>query len=454
MAENSQPDTEKKGRSSDTLLLILALLAIAGMGAWFFLGTDEQMIEEVPIATPIDDLEDPVTAVVAVEEPTNELLNRARLAANAGMLVEPAGTNALYYYSLYLEEQGADSDAEAELQEILGRIGSDVDQAIDAGDFDRAGFLVDQIRNAGLTHESVTNYQNQVADFADTLRSRAIAAAEAGDETQIETLLAQYEALPGVNSTALLALRSDVRDALDAQRLAAAAAAAEAQRRREQQQAAARQRAANQQAAAARRQAATPATIPASPAEDPAVVAVRAALNDGDLTSAASLFADVPSDNAERGTLQVALDTQLARGVSRLASAGQTAEAEAMLNSWRSVADDASTEAALTADIDAAYIRAATADIVSAATLRRLETLAPVYPRAAIRRGLSGRLRLEYTVDVDGTTRDIEVVDSPQNGIFDRSAIRAVSGWRYEPREVRGQAVAQRVFAFLDYNLE
>ena len=100
------------------------------------------------------------------------------------------------------------------------------------------------------------------------------------------------------------------------------------------------------------------------------------------------------------------------------------------------------------------YRAVGSAETVSAATLRRTKAVAPVYPRRALQRNITGRVKVEFTVGVDGRTREIEVVESNQGGLFDRSALRAISEWEYEPRVVRGQPVAQRVDAYLDYNLE
>ncbi len=71
-----------------------------------------------------------------------------------------------------------------------------------------------------------------------------------------------------------------------------------------------------------------------------------------------------------------------------------------------------------------------------------------------VRRNITGRVKVEFTVDTGGKTREIGVVESSNGNLFNRSALRAVSEWEYEPRVVRGQAVAQRVYAYLDYNLE
>ena len=71
-----------------------------------------------------------------------------------------------------------------------------------------------------------------------------------------------------------------------------------------------------------------------------------------------------------------------------------------------------------------------------------------------MRRNLEGEVALEYTVDATGKTRDIVVTNSTAGSVFDRSAIRAVSQWEYEPRELRGRTVPQRVYARVNYSLE
>ena len=134
------------------------------------------------------------------------------------------------------------------------------------------------------------------------------------------------------------------------------------------------------------------------------------------------------------------------------AAAGDLREAERLQGQVANF--DSAQAGALQEAIDQAYIELAVSETVAAATLRRTRAVAPIYPQRAVRRGITGRVKVEFTVAVDGSTRDIEVVESSSGGVFARASIRAISEWRYEPRQVRGQAVAQRVYAYLDYNLE
>ncbi len=61
-----------------------------------------------------------------------------------------------------------------------------------------------------------------------------------------------------------------------------------------------------------------------------------------------------------------------------------------------------------------------------------IKTKAPVYPRAAERRGIEGFVVLKYTVLASGEVSSPEVIEATPEGVFDRAAIKAVSGWKYE----------------------
>ena len=63
----------------------------------------------------------------------------------------------------------------------------------------------------------------------------------------------------------------------------------------------------------------------------------------------------------------------------------------------------------------------------------RVSSPSPEYPRRAIRLGVEGSVRLEFDVDTDGSVLDPYVVNSSPAGVFDRSAIKAVRKFLYEP---------------------
>jgi protein TonB len=48
---------------------------------------------------------------------------------------------------------------------------------------------------------------------------------------------------------------------------------------------------------------------------------------------------------------------------------------------------------------------------------------------------------VQFTVDGNGDTRDIRVIEATPPGVFDRAAINAVKHWRYAPPVVNGAPV-------------
>lgn len=67
----------------------------------------------------------------------------------------------------------------------------------------------------------------------------------------------------------------------------------------------------------------------------------------------------------------------------------------------------------------------------------------PRYPSRALTRGIEGWVHLRFTVTPQGTTADIEILDSNPEGTFERSAKSAVSKYKYKPRMENGAPVAR-----------
>lgn len=79
----------------------------------------------------------------------------------------------------------------------------------------------------------------------------------------------------------------------------------------------------------------------------------------------------------------------------------------------------------------------------------------PKYPPVAARDGLSGWVKLSFTIDEVGQVIDVQVVDAEPKRIFDKEAVRALKGWKYQPQVENGIAVKQTGMQVqLDFNLE
>jgi len=67
--------------------------------------------------------------------------------------------------------------------------------------------------------------------------------------------------------------------------------------------------------------------------------------------------------------------------------------------------------------------------------------VAPIYPRRAQTRGITGYCIVEYTVTTSGATRDPVAVDCQPAGVFDRASVKAALKFKYKPRVIDGEAV-------------
>jgi protein TonB len=67
--------------------------------------------------------------------------------------------------------------------------------------------------------------------------------------------------------------------------------------------------------------------------------------------------------------------------------------------------------------------------------------VAPIYPRRAQSRGITGYCIVEYTVTTSGAIRDPRAVDCQPAGVFDSASVKASLKFKYKPRVVDGEAI-------------
>lgn len=71
--------------------------------------------------------------------------------------------------------------------------------------------------------------------------------------------------------------------------------------------------------------------------------------------------------------------------------------------------------------------------------------VAPVYPRRALLRGITGDCLVRYTVTTSGTVRDVEVMeDYCDDPLFYRPSVEAALRFKYKPRVIDGTPVEVR----------
>lgn len=74
-----------------------------------------------------------------------------------------------------------------------------------------------------------------------------------------------------------------------------------------------------------------------------------------------------------------------------------------------------------------------------------IDTPPPSYPAELACDDVGGRTLLGVTVQADGSTGDIRLVDSSGNAALDQAAQEAVRGWRFRPATVRGRPVSTSI---------
>ncbi len=150
-----------------------------------------------------------------------------------------------------------------------------------------------------------------------------------------------------------------------------------------------------------------------------------------------------PTQRAGVNTLHDQLATALVAQAESAARAGQLATAREDLAAARRWGASASALAAATALAVKAPAAPTAAQLTEVARqLYRTHYVAPAYPQRALARGLSGEVTVQYVVDTQGRTRQLQVINSRPGAIFTRAALRAIRHWRYARPEFRGRPVS------------
>jgi TonB family protein len=88
---------------------------------------------------------------------------------------------------------------------------------------------------------------------------------------------------------------------------------------------------------------------------------------------------------------------------------------------------------------------------VAAIVLQRLYSPDPEFPENAREHDLTGFVDLEFTVLADGSVTNVTVLKAQPVGVFEKSAVAAVSHWRYRPIDRDGAQVSQHARLRLNF---
>lgn len=78
----------------------------------------------------------------------------------------------------------------------------------------------------------------------------------------------------------------------------------------------------------------------------------------------------------------------------------------------------------------------------------------PSYPRTARLRGWQGVVQLEVLVDRDGNVKALEVLKSSGYSLLDKSALKTVKNWRFEPGKKGEKTIEMSVIVPIRFRLD
>lgn len=210
-----------------------------------------------------------------------------------------------------------------------------------------------------------------------------------------------------------------------------------------------------------------PATgAPAAASNDALIAGIRQRISAGQLIdpkgdSARDLLGQLRAADASSPALD-----ELARALSmRLLDNGKLALAakayersKVLIAASREVGAARYNEAALTdAESQLAKVladQAASANVVSAGTLKRTRTVPPEYPDSARKKKIEGWVEVAFTVTPNGTVEDVQIRNASPADVFEEAAVRAIKQWRFEPVVRNGEKVSQRAMTRLRFAAE
>jgi TonB family protein len=494
------PEGGGKGRVM-LIAAAVAVLVLAGGAFWFLShGTSRSPSARAPAAEPRQTSElapVPAADLSIVHGKVDELLEKARLAMRERRYTEPSGDNALLYYRSAAAAAPTSGEARDGLQRVAtvlagrfdealggGRLDeaalvlanfkaaapgdprgdalamrlltAQVTKALADGNFDHAAALLRQAQqSAGLPADELAKWRTEIARRQEDARVQRLAGlvqdrirdgklTDPSDDNAKLYLRQLATSAPGNPNTERAErdlIAAYLRKAHDA---ALARNSAEEDRWLNEARGAGLS---NAEIAAFQRDVAGARAKAAQADGDRMAQTARERIRDGRLTdpaqdSAAWYLTQLQSSDPTNSALAPASHELAGKLIDRAraaAQAGKSPDQElAQARHWGADPKDILAVQQLAAPKPAA---ASVDPATLAGNLKAVRSVPPEYPQSALQRGISGSVLLSYTVDVNGATKNIQVVQSSPSGVFDHAAVGAVRHWRYAPMVVNGSAV-------------
>ena len=430
--------TDTQDNSSLPLLLsITGAVVVVAVGGWFLLGQDAPQADR-PYEPPAVAAESPASPEVQTVAPADSdetaasgvdvALRKARLAADAELLIYPEDQSAFFYYAQVLAAEPYHAVASAELDAVLARVAVTVEQQMQAESYAEAYAIGQIVATLRPEHELVVDTQATLDKMSDDLVAEATRSARSGKDADAKRQLAEAAALPGRDAEYFDAVQASIDEIREVR-------------------------------VAAERDRANRARLAANEARSAWMKGVRAAIAAGNLVtpagaSALELLAEEQRWPKERAELESELLDALVLTATLHIETYAFELAESLLAAADAFPDEQAKFNELRASLEQAYITHESNKMKQVSELVAKKIVQPRYPRAAKSRSITGWVEVIFTVAPDGSTEQIEINRSEPENVFDNAAIQAVNHWEFEPVEYRGQFISQRAGARLVFAVE
>ena len=403
----SSTASKDSGKQSDLMLWVAGGVVVAVGGAWLVLAEPWAAApQRAALTTPTDTggtvlaLAEPPPAdgTSGISETLDDPLRMARLAFDAGMLIEPEEYSAWTLYSNVRAEQPDNAEALEGLAKVADELARRAESALEQGRFADARATVQRIFAALPEHAGAQALDRRLRPDVGS----AAPAVAAAFRPEIPV-----QAPPPVVAPV---------------RITEAPAPAPAPARPDP-------------------------IVEASEAFEQAVAQSRLLTPAGDSAKHYLTLLNAADPNHER--TRAARDRLSKELLSRAALSIETLDTDAAAT-WIDEAELVGVDATGVKFAREALlnhlIASESAKPLPASALTVSNYVAPEYPQRALERRIEGWVDIEFTVATDGSTRDVRVADASSENYFRREAIEAVERWTFEPRIFMGRAIEQRSY--------
>jgi TonB family protein len=398
----SPTEPNDTSRQSDLLLWVAAAAVTVIGGAWLVISKpwatgSEPVVAvaapaartEVAMATPAQSSDQTgADAQTTLDNP----LRMAKLAYDAGMLVEPEEYSAWTLYSRVLKSDPKNAEALAGLTKIADELVRRGETALEQGRFDDARGAVERIRAVLPAHAGAKALADKIWPN--------ISAEDHPSTPKLKPALPVERAAPVAPVKAPEPPKPTVDPLVEANKAFEAAMAA---------------------------------SHLLTPTEQ----------------SAKHYLAVMVSTNKDHALTQRArqrLSTEFLSRASQSLEAQDTDGARVWIDEAQAIGIDPNGVKSAQASLTDQLVAMESAKRLPASELKIENYAAPVYPERALERGIQGWVDVEFTVGTDGSTRDVTVADASNDTYFGREAVAAVQKWRFEPRVFMGRPIEQRAY--------